>query len=71
MMRENVDLRELSSFKIGGRAKWFWQVTKVEQLQSALDLARKKKIKPLVVGGMTNVLWPDTDLELVIQLVAG
>jgi UDP-N-acetylmuramate dehydrogenase len=36
-----------------------------------LDLARKKKIKPLVVGGMTNVLWPDTDLELVIQLVAG
>ncbi len=68
MMEENVNLGAKSSFKIGGRTKAFFAVHNQWELQEALMWAEKKKVKPIVVGGLTNVLLPDEELEMVIQL---
>ena len=67
-MQENVSLKEKTSFKIGGQARYFFVVKNELELQAALSWARERKIKPVIVGGLTNVLLPDGDLEVVIQI---
>ena len=67
-MQENVSLKEKTSFKIGGQARYFFAVRNELELQAALDWTAEKKLKPVIIGGLTNVLLPDQDLEAVIQI---
>ncbi|MDO5561872.1 MAG: UDP-N-acetylmuramate dehydrogenase [bacterium] len=69
-MQKNVDLKSKTSFKIGGVADYFFAVHNSLELQLALDFAREKQIKPFIFGSLTNVLLPDKNLPLVIQLQA-
>lgn len=69
-MQKNVDLKSKTSFKIGAAADYFFAVHNLLELQLALDFAREKQIKPLIFGSLTNVLLPDENLPLVIQLQA-
>lgn len=69
-LRHDVDLREKTSFKIGGRARDFFLVQTEADLLAAVAVAEEKKIAPLIVGDMTNVLLPDEDLPYVIQLAS-
>ncbi len=67
-MQENVSLKEKTSFKIGGKAHYFFSVKNQLELQAALAWTKAKKMQPVIVGGLTNVLLPDEDLEVVIQI---
>ena len=67
-MQKNVALKNRTSFRIGGTAEHFFAVHNLLELQLALDFAAEKKLEPLIIGGGTNILLPDTDLPLVIQL---
>lgn len=48
-----------TTFKIGGPARFFYLATSAEELVEAVWLARNLKIKYLVLGGGSNVLFPD------------
>ncbi len=66
MFEKNVKLSTLSSFKIGGEARYFADLKNIDEAVEALSqwrrfLASKKDVndKIFVLGGGTNILWSD------------
>jgi len=62
-------LKPLTTFKIGGRAKYFVEVEKREDLKKAVLFAKEKKIPFFVLAGGSNVLVSDKGYRgLVIKM---
>jgi UDP-N-acetylmuramate dehydrogenase len=58
-IEENVPLAPLTSFKIGGPARFFVPVETTEELQKALSFAKERGLAVLILGGGSNVLIDD------------
>jgi len=58
-LRERVLLRNFSNFRIGGPADYFFEAKAVEELKSAIHLARGRGVPFYVVGGGFNLLFDD------------
>ena len=71
-IEENVPLAPLTTFYIGGPARFFVRVSSVDELRQSLDFARDKNIPTLVLGGGSNVLIGDAGFEgLMIKMEIG
>lgn len=69
-VRKNVPLAPLTTFEIGGNAKYFVDVRSESDIKSAIAWAHERKLKFIVLGGCSNVLVPDEGLDaLVIHFV--
>lgn len=69
VLKENIALAPLTSFKVGGLAKYFVQVTTVEELLRALELAKKNDWPIFVLAGGSNLIVSDRGFEgLVIAI---
>ena len=70
--QKDVCLKNYSTFKIGGRAKYFISVENSSQLIESIDFAKKKKIPFFVLGGGSNTLFSDKGYNgLVIKMETG
>jgi len=70
-VKRGEPLKKHTSFRIGGRAKFFAEPADIGDLKSLLRYARSNKIKFLVIGSGSNVLAKDGVLNrLVIHLNA-
>jgi UDP-N-acetylmuramate dehydrogenase len=58
-LRENVRLRDFSSFRIGGPADYFFCPASPGQLKASLDLARRHSLPWYIIGGGYNLLFAD------------
>lgn len=58
--QKNVSLAKLTTFGIGGPAKFFVAVHSNEEFIKNLVLAKEHRIKPFVLGGGSNVLIADS-----------
>lgn len=58
-VHEDVPLREHTTFRIGGPARYFCEVTDGGQLSAALAVARAEGLERLVLGGGSNLLVLD------------
>ena len=68
-IEKNVNLAELTTFKIGGPAKFFIEVTTKEELISAINWAQSQKEKLFFFSGGSNILINDQGVDgLVIRL---
>jgi len=68
-IEKNVNLAYLTTFKIGGPAKYFCQIKKEENLIQAIKWAKKKKIPYFIIGGGSNLLISDKGFKgLVVKL---
>jgi UDP-N-acetylmuramate dehydrogenase len=68
-IRENVLLRDYTTFKIGGPARYFFIAKSKEGLKNAILWAKKKKLLFFILGGGSNVLFSDKGFNgLVIKL---
>jgi UDP-N-acetylmuramate dehydrogenase len=68
-IEENVPLAPRTTFQIGGPARWFVTVESVEQLREALEWARQRELRTLILGGGSNLLIADRGFDgLVIDL---
>jgi UDP-N-acetylmuramate dehydrogenase len=56
---KNKPLSELSTFGIGGPAKWFIEVKTLEELQEAIREATQAQIAFLIIGKGSNTLFDD------------
>ncbi|MDO8579702.1 MAG: UDP-N-acetylmuramate dehydrogenase [bacterium] len=71
---ENVSLAEYTTFKIGGKAKYFCVVKNEEELYEALDFAKGKNTESLIMpffilGGGSNILVSDDGFDgLVVKM---
>jgi UDP-N-acetylmuramate dehydrogenase len=55
----NVSLAELTTFRVGGLARWFVRVSGVEQVSAAVSWARERRLPSLFLGEGSNVLFSD------------
>lgn len=68
-IQENIYLAPMTTFKIGGPAKYFVQITSKDELVEAVDWAKEKGEKIFFFGGGSNVLVSDNIIDgLVIRL---
>jgi UDP-N-acetylmuramate dehydrogenase len=58
-VQENVSLAPLTTFNVGGAARYFADVADEFDLRSVLTVAREKKLSVLVLGGGSNLLVSD------------
>lgn len=71
-IQSNIDLASLSTFAIGGKAKYYIRVSNEDNLISAINWAKTKNIPYKIFAGGSNVVFPDEGLDcLVIQLIGG
>src|SRR3989338_3931474 len=69
-VRENVPLAPLTTFKIGGPARYFVDVHNEEEMKAALAWARERGTRCVVLAGKSNILVPDEGLNALIISVA-
>ena len=66
---KNVNLKDYTSCKTGGVAKYFIQIDNVDDLVNNLDSAKKEGINIFVLGGGSNVLINDNGFDgLVVKI---
>lgn len=71
-VRAGVDLSRLTTYKLGGPARWFCEPGSVEELRSVSMAARARGIEMVVMGRGSNLVVSDEGYPgLVIRLGAG
>ena len=58
-VRENVSLKNHNTFKIGGKARYFFVATKKEELIKSVNLAKNFKLPLFILGNGSNLLISD------------
>jgi len=70
-IQQNKPLSDLTTFEIGGPAKYYVEVTNEEGIRDALGWAREHDESFFVMGGGSNLLIPDEGFDgLVIRIVS-
>lgn len=68
-IRKNVSLKNYSTYKIGGPAKYFFVAKNKDGLIKALKISKKLKVPCFVLGGGSNILFSDKGFQgLVIKV---
>ncbi len=62
-LQENVPLARFTTFRLGGPARYLIEAKTREELIAALDWAREKKIRHLVIGDGSNILFLDSGFD--------
>ncbi len=63
---ENVSLKEHSSYRIGGNARFFAEARDADALCQAIAFARERRLPHFVLGGGTNLLISDDGFDGVV-----
>lgn len=58
-INENVSLKDYSTMRLGGTARYFCIIEKTGELKAAIDWAESNKLPVIMVGGGSNVIWSD------------
>lgn len=69
-IRENVRLAPYTTFRIGGIARYFCDVTNEDQLREGLNFAKQLGLPIFVLGGGSNVLIADIGFRGVVLFIA-
>lgn len=68
-IKENIPLAPLTTFKVGGPAKFFVSVYTAEELVAAIKWAKKKKLPHQIIAGGSNILVSDQGYQgLIIKM---
>lgn len=71
LLEENVPLAPLTTFRLGGPARFFVEARSIGDVQEAVALARSKNLPLFILGGGSNLLvadsgWPGLVLKVAI-----
>ena len=61
-LQEHVDLARLTTFKIGGTARYFTEVTKAEELKDVFAWIKSEQIPYFILSGGSNTIFDDGEL---------
>lgn len=68
--KERIALAPLTTFEIGGPARFFCEVKTEDDLREALLWARERNLPYVILAGGSNVLMPDEGLEALVIRIA-
>lgn len=58
-IRKNVLLKNFTTFKLGGKAKYFIRVKNIQELINSIKWSKIEKIPFFILGGGSNILFSD------------
>ena len=68
-IQENIPLAELTTFKIGGNARYFAEINSIDELVEAFEWMKDKGLGYFILGGGSNTIFSDEDyLGLIIKM---
>lgn len=68
-LKENVELKNLTTFKIGGAARFFVSAENVEEVIQAVGFAEEHGLDLFILGGGSNILISDKGFDGVVLQV--
>ena len=68
---ENISLKDYTTFKTGGSAKYLIEVKSKKEIVKAVDFAKKEKLPIFVLGGGSDILVSDEDFKGVVIRYTG
>ncbi len=68
---QKKELAPLTTFRIGGPARYFTTATSLDELREALRWASEKSVKIIIWGGGSNVLVSDKGIDGLVVQIAG
>lgn len=66
IIKKNIDLRQFTTFKIGGKAEYYSAPEDIEEVKYSLGFANDKGLKVIIIGGGSNLLISDDGVEGVV-----
>ncbi|MFW5923431.1 MAG: FAD-binding protein, partial [Planctomycetota bacterium] len=63
---QKITLRDLTTFRIGGRPSFYARPANYEQLGSVLEQCRRAELPVRVLGGGSNILVDDGELDFAV-----
>jgi UDP-N-acetylmuramate dehydrogenase len=69
-IEENRSFKELTTFKIGGPARYFAEVLSADELREAISFASTERVPIFVLGGGSNMLVNDHGVQAVVVRVS-
>lgn len=63
-IRENVDNKIYSTFKIGGSFRYFVEINRKDDIPEAYTFAKEKSLPILIIGGGSNSIFPNEVLNV-------
>lgn len=67
-VRENVALDDLNTLRVPARARWFCKVTDQDKLLAVTEWARKRRLRTLILGGGSNLVFAGDFDGLVVAM---
>jgi UDP-N-acetylmuramate dehydrogenase len=64
-IEENVNIKEHSTFKVGGQFRYFFLLTDKEEIREIQDFAEEKNLPILFLGSGSNVVFRDGVLDVI------
>jgi UDP-N-acetylmuramate dehydrogenase len=62
-VQENIPLAPLTTFKVGGPARYFVEADSESNVRSAVAWARERKLPLFVLGGGSNLVVSDSGFQ--------
>jgi len=69
--KRNFLLKKTANFRIGGRTDMFIEIKSEKELEAAIRILRKNKIKYMAAGNMTNLLIKDGRIKTAFLKLSG
>ena len=63
MFKENISLKDISHYKIGGKAKYFFEAKNINEIKQAVKMARDINERIFIIGDGTNILINDDGFD--------
>lgn len=71
MLLENEPMRFHTTIRTGGSVLAFVHVMKVDALRRLIEFLRERDIRFIIIGGGSNIVWPDRSLDIVVICLSG
>ena len=70
-IKENIPLAPLTTFEIGGTERYMVKARKDDDIGDAMQWAKEKNVRLVVLAGGSNVLVPDGGLDALVVCLVG
>src|SRR4051812_11922553 len=70
LLQENVPLAPLTTFKVGGPARYFIEASSEGEVLQAVSLAKERSFPLFVLGGGSNILMSDKGFPGLVLRIA-
>ncbi|MBP5450067.1 MAG: UDP-N-acetylmuramate dehydrogenase [Spirochaetales bacterium] len=59
LIQQNISLKDFTTFKIGGNARYFAEPSNIDEVSAAFQFAKQQHLIVCILGGGANTLVPD------------